>query len=62
MSPTLTQDAANDPLDPLYAHVEDRDGSNDLGVGVESKVGVQDLPEPTTQEEKEKIEMFDPSR
>ncbi|ROT69284.1 hypothetical protein C7M84_012518, partial [Penaeus vannamei] len=63
LSPSLTHDAADDPLDPLYAHVEDQDASKDLGVGAEEggRTGVLDVPEPTTEEEKDKVERFDPS-
>lgn len=65
LSPTLSYDAA---LDPLHAHEEAEESYNDLSSisGASSHEGhSKDHNKPllpTTQEEKEKIELFDPSK
>ncbi|XP_071516089.1 sphingomyelin phosphodiesterase-like isoform X6 [Panulirus ornatus] len=59
LHPTLIHDAAHDPLDPLLAYMEAEGSLNSVDVEGGSH---EMLPVPYTQQEKEKVEKFHPSR
>lgn len=59
LNATVTRGGVDDALDPLHAHFEEVSSYNSLETdGSLHKV----YPMPTTQQEKEKVEKFDPSR